>query len=216
MRRYRTPATAPSRPRLVVRHHVPASRVRVGYFLRWFFWSGVRTSGWPGAARRTCRFRAWRARDLYGGRDPGGSGGVRERSADEPRRSSGDTDGVRRRIRVGRVARRQAGPARTSWCGPHEVDAGGRLGAAKRARQETESDGTDPGNDAGDQPEPQPPRGRVPAAAVAMVAPTLSILGGQAVQADQLLAAGPATPKSTPGSCRSTRGPPDRSATRPA
>ncbi len=28
-------------PAMVVKHLVPASRLRVGYYLRWFYWSGV-------------------------------------------------------------------------------------------------------------------------------------------------------------------------------
>ncbi len=50
-------------PRLVVHHHVPADRLRLGYHLRWFFWSGI-----TNAALDTERFEEGRAGRPVGAR----------------------------------------------------------------------------------------------------------------------------------------------------
>jgi len=53
-----------------VRHFVPADRMRIGYFLRWFYWSGithaVRESGRP-ARRELAGVPAYLARQFAGG-----------------------------------------------------------------------------------------------------------------------------------------------------
>jgi GT2 family glycosyltransferase len=57
--------TAVYDPRLVVQHHVPADRLRLGYHLRWFFWSGITNAALDhagAAAGASARTRHWAAR----------------------------------------------------------------------------------------------------------------------------------------------------------
>lgn len=59
-------------PRLVVRHYVPADRLRLAYHARWFFWSGITNAALDGAgvagvpAVRRVRARHWAGRIVKG------------------------------------------------------------------------------------------------------------------------------------------------------
>jgi cellulose synthase/poly-beta-1,6-N-acetylglucosamine synthase-like glycosyltransferase len=53
------------RPELKVRHWVPASRLRLRYFLRWFFWSGVTNAVLEEDGRRSAADAAGPAVPLY-------------------------------------------------------------------------------------------------------------------------------------------------------
>jgi len=59
-------------PRLVVRHHVPADRLRLAYYVRWFFWSGITNaaldhrSSARGEAVRLAPLRHWVLRAARG------------------------------------------------------------------------------------------------------------------------------------------------------
>lgn len=53
-------------PRLVVQHQVPADRLRLGYHLRWFFWSGITNAALEAATRRAGTIH-WASRIAKGG-----------------------------------------------------------------------------------------------------------------------------------------------------
>jgi hypothetical protein len=60
--------TALYEPRLVVRHHVPAERMRLTYHLRWFFWSGITNAALDRDERRPPTSTAyWTARAARAG-----------------------------------------------------------------------------------------------------------------------------------------------------
>ncbi|MGE5359050.1 MAG: glycosyltransferase [Bacteroidales bacterium] len=61
--------TAVYDPRLVVRHHVAADRLRFAYHLRWFFWSGITNAALDATTPGATRVRAahWAARVSTGG-----------------------------------------------------------------------------------------------------------------------------------------------------